>query len=265
MNKWRIWFSESDSLLRGDTTRAVLAARGTAPLHLGASVGASVLLGAVYGLFMGLFAVLTRTPPCWQQLIATALKVPALFLLTLVVTFPSLYVFSALLGTRLRLIDVVRVLVGAIAVNLCMLAAFGPITGFFTISTTSYLFMKLLNVAFFTISGVVGLGFLVRLLHVLEDAPDLGLPDAPAGSLPVSGLPPARSSKSGAPLSVRSGPSRTTKVLAVWMVLYALVGAQMGWVLRPFVGNPGQAFTFFRARQANFFLDLLRSLGEFFR
>jgi hypothetical protein len=49
------------------------------------------------------------------------------------------------------------------------------------------------------------------------------------------------------------------------LVLYGLVGAQMGWVLRPFIGDPEQAFTLFRAREANFFLDLLRSLGEFVR
>ena len=36
-----------------------------------------------------------------MQMLATILKVPLLFLLTLIVTFPSLYVFSALSGSRL--------------------------------------------------------------------------------------------------------------------------------------------------------------------
>ena len=35
------------------------------------------------------------------QLFASAVKVPALFFLTLAVTFPSLYVFNALVGSRL--------------------------------------------------------------------------------------------------------------------------------------------------------------------
>lgn len=270
MKTLRIWFKEMDGLLRGDTARAVLAARGTAPLRLGACVGAAVILGVMYGLFMGLFAVTTRTPACWPQLIATALKVPALFLLTLVVTFPSLYVFSALLGTRLRFVDVLRLLVGAIAVNLCVLAAFGPITGFFTISTTSYMFMKLLNVAFFAVSGVLGLGFLIRLLGVLEHRGEadattttaVARPSSAPGSDPAAlAVPPAISPT--APLG--PPPARTANVLAVWLVLYGLVGAQMGWVLRPFIGDPGQPFTWFRAREANFFLDVLRSLGEFFR
>ena len=35
-------------------------------------------------------------------------------------------------------------------------------------------------------------------------------------------------------------------MLALWVVLYAFVGIQMGWTLRPFVGTPGIPVTFFR-------------------
>ena len=31
-----------------------------------------------------------------------------------------------------------------------------------------------------------------------------------------------------------------------WLVMYAFVGMQMGWVLRPFLGSPGLPTTFFR-------------------
>jgi hypothetical protein len=31
-----------------------------------------------------------------------------------------------------------------------------------------------------------------------------------------------------------------------WLVLYAFVGIQAGWVLRPFIGQPGSPETFFR-------------------
>ena len=31
-----------------------------------------------------------------------------------------------------------------------------------------------------------------------------------------------------------------------WIVVYALVGIQMGWILRPFVGAPGAPVQFFR-------------------
>ena len=35
-------------------------------------------------------------------------------------------------------------------------------------------------------------------------------------------------------------------VLWTWLVLYAFVGIQMGWMLRPFIGTPGAPVTFFR-------------------
>ncbi len=98
------------------------------------------------------------------------LKVPALFFLTLLVTFPSLYVFNALVGSRLGLIVVLRLLIASLGVNLAVLASLGPIVAFFSVSTTSYAFMVLLNVLVFTVAGVLGLSFLLQTLHRLTVA-----------------------------------------------------------------------------------------------
>jgi hypothetical protein len=35
-------------------------------------------------------------------------------------------------------------------------------------------------------------------------------------------------------------------MLRAWLVIYSFVGIQMGWVLRPFVGDPALPTTFFR-------------------
>lgn len=164
------WLRELDDLLRGNKTRPELLAVGTRHMPLGPFAGMGLVLGIIYGLFMGLFAILSRASPCYEQLAAAAIKVPALFFLTLVVTYPSLYVFGALLGVRLGPGDMLRLVVAALAVNLAVLASFGPITGFFTLSTTSYHFMKLLNVAFFAISGFIGLAFLLKALERLEES-----------------------------------------------------------------------------------------------
>ena len=45
-----------------------------------------------------------------MQWLATTLKVPALLFLTLAVTFPSLYVFNALVGSRLNVLFGLRAL-----------------------------------------------------------------------------------------------------------------------------------------------------------
>ena len=38
----------------------------------------------------------------------------------------------------------------------------------------------------------------------------------------------------------------------------------MGWVLRPFIGNPNMPFTLFRGRESNFFMAVLQTLGSCF-
>ena len=91
-----------------------------------------------------------------MQVVASMVKVPALFFLTLLVTFPSLYVFNALVGSRLTLGAVVRLLVAALGVIVAVLASLGPIVAFFSVSTTSYPFMLLFNVVVFAVSRVAG-------------------------------------------------------------------------------------------------------------
>ena len=53
-------------------------------------------------------------------------------------------------------------------------------------------------------------------------------------------------------------------VFRCWMVLFALVGSQMGWVLRPFVGSPNLPFTWFRGRESNFFQAVLQTFLNLF-
>jgi hypothetical protein len=56
----------------------------------------------------------------------------------------------------------------------------------------------------------------------------------------------------------------TRSVFACWMIVFALVGAQMGWVLRPFIGAPHLPFTPFRERKSNFFEAVLNALEGLF-
>jgi len=265
------WLGELDDLLRGRKTEPRLLAGGTEHLHAGAYLTTTVVLGATYGVFMGVYALLNRTPPCYEQVLASMAKVPALFLLTLVVTFPSLYVFSALLNTRLSLGGTFRVVMASLAVTVAVLASVGPITGFFSLTTSSYPFMKLLNFLFFAVAGVIGLRFLLTILRRVEirtetktgappnpgPAPDGGEGPADPGGA-VAAFPQAK------PAPVREVREKAGKVFRVWLILYALVGMQMGWVLRPFIGSPGLEFAWFRPRESNIFMGILRAIGELF-
>src|SRR5687767_124629 len=184
-----------DRILRGEATRLPDLRRGTLDVPLGALSLVILVLGAFYGACMGVYAVITRhgEPTAgmgYQQLAASAAKVPLLFFLTLIVTFPSLYVFNAIVGSRLSLGSLLRLLVAALGVMMALLASFGTIVVFFAVSTDSYAFMVLLNVVLFAVAGFLGLGFLLQTLHRLYNAqmtppPPTPLPAAAsAGDVP---------------------------------------------------------------------------------
>src|SRR5437879_5897589 len=92
------WIQSLDQILRGEATQPANLRQGKIDVPAGGLSIIMVLLGCFYGFCMGWFAVLNRDTPEYRQFLATVLKVPALFFLTLLVTFPSLYVFNAMVG-----------------------------------------------------------------------------------------------------------------------------------------------------------------------
>lgn len=230
---WQAVFRELDRLLRGEHTATEALRAGRVALPVRQLVVGALVCGGLFGLCLGLYAATTGPPGAGWQLLSSATKVPLLFLATLLVTFPSLYVFSTLAGSPLRLLPCLRLLVAAVTVDLAVLASFGPVVAFFTLFTESYAFLVLLDVGVFVVGGAVSLGFLARAVRVV--------------------------------FGEEGGQLRARWVFRTWLVIYGVVGAQMGWVLRPFIGNPQLEFTWFRhQRQANVFggvLDLLRDLG----
>jgi len=267
--------ADIDRLLRGGYTRKEDLQAGRIDVPVRTLVYACLVLGAFYGLMMGLYALSVRDTEGVRQLVATALKVPLLFLLTLLVTFPSLYVSSALCRMRIRGADTLRLLLGAIAVHLAVLASLGPVTAFFTLSTDSYPFMKVLNVFFFAVSGLVGLAFLHQALTtVLEDPDEVRAPDPPKPPAGGEEEPDPDAPQASAPqpaahqvrARIRTSPQTvlSRRVFTVWLLIYGTVGAQMGWILRPFIGSPDLPVEWFRERESNIVLDFFKSLGELF-
>jgi hypothetical protein len=263
----RQWLGQIDRLLRGGFTGKEQLKAGRIEVPVRTLVIAGAVFGAIYGVTMGLYAVGNRGFEGLAQLVFTTIKVPLLFLLTLIVTYPSLYVFSALARSRLAAAETLRLLLAAVAVNLAVLASFGPVTAFFTVSTESYPFMVILNVVFFAVAGLVGLTFVQKALAAVFEPPapppgplfeKPGAESGDAGTAPDSPPPPAR-----ARYTPPASPT-AQRVFTVWLVIYAVVGAQMGWILRPFVGSPDLPFSVFRPRESSFFEAVLRALSQLF-
>lgn len=290
-------FIELDRLLRGDTTRPDALGGRTLEVSARGMAIIAILLAVFYGACMGSFSLLKETAPelndptgPYWQVIASMIKTPALFLLTLVVTLPSLYVSNALIGSRLTLLGMTRLLTASIAVNLAVLASLGTIVLFFSLTTTSYPFVVLLNVAAFGIAGVLGLSFLLQTLHrvlsadepdeepTLVATPSIESTDSeqeitgvehdeptlePAAGTHASETPDDTTEPSAIDMPAGQMLGRHTRlVFRCWIVLFSLVGAQMGWVLRPFIGQPDLPFAFFRDRESNFFASVFGSLSQ---
>jgi hypothetical protein len=275
----RDYLLQLDRLMRGDATRPDQLREGQINIDVRNIVLVVAILGAIYGFCMGSFSLLKAVPETvddpfgrYLQVLATMIKVPALFFLTLIVTLPSLYVFNALVGSRLTLRSVCGLLIASLAVNLAVLASLGPIVLFFSASTKSYAFIQLLNVAAFTVAGVLGLTFLLQTLHRLTtwianngaaQPADRENPIEPQGMAPDLSLSEQSFRAEPSALDMPDGETlgrHTRLVFGCWVFVFALVGAQMGWVLRPFIGSPDMPFTFFRERSSNFFEAVLKAL-----
>lgn len=224
-----------DDILRGHHTRETALAAGAVPIAYGTLLRLVFVLGAVYGASLGAYGLFQGGDQPWLQLLSASLKLPFVFLLTLVVTFPSLYVFGALFGSTLGRGATLRLLLVVSVVHAAVLASLGPVFVFFAASTKSYAFLLLLNVAFALAGGLVSLTVLRGAQGVPAPAVDADGP-RPGGRLPL-----------------------------LWCAMYGAVGAQMGWLLRPFLGAPGHAFAWLRERDSSFFETVIRTLGDLFR
>lgn len=261
------WMRQLDKLLRGDATQLSSLTSGKIEFPAKGVLFSAIVLAALYGVCMGLFAVLRTggSADGWMQMLASVVKLPLLFILTLVVTLPSLYVFNALVGSRLTFASVVHLLIASMAVTVAVLASLGPIVAFFSLSTTSHPFMVLLNVAAAAIGGILGMKFLFHTLHrlvfsreqkeltpppVLELPEPSGPPNQPEAPKRLAALEPGGLAQS----------NDAKSVFRVWVIVFSLVGAQMSWVLRPFVGSPTLEFAWFRAREDNFFIAVFEMI-----
>jgi len=278
-NPWR----DLDRILRGEATRVSTLRDEKLDIPIFGLTVVIFILAMIYGACMGTFSIFSTEEPHCNQLLANTLKVPALFLLTLLITFPSLYVFNTLAGSRLRVPAVLRLLVASLGVNLAVLASLGPIVAFFSVNTTSHPFMILLNVLVFASAGVLGITFLFRTLHrlsvALRERVDVCSEASPslqeATGQEVTGLPEVSDTETSVAggeveeeaiwAELAEGTSVSDRweghvlgrhikvVFACWAVIFGLVGAQMSWVLRPLIGSPDEPFVWFCPRESNFF------------
>jgi len=193
----------------------------------------TAVLCALYGLTMGA----TAWTGSWQrglaQMTAASIKVPLLYLLSLVVCFPVLYIVLVLMGSKLRFGQGLALILMALAFNSVLLVSCAPIALFFAFTGASYDFIKLLHVVICAFSGLWAMKALLQGLRLMCEKSDLY-------------------------------PLKALRILQIWALIFGFVGTQMAWSLRPFVGEPSMNFTIFRQQQGNFYQAVGQSVFQLF-
>ena len=165
--------------------------------------------GACYGGVMGSFGGILGER--FWQIVFSGLKVPILLMGTFALTLPSFFVLSTLFGLRSDFPQVLRSLVTVQAVLSIVLGSLAPYTALWYVSGSSYRAATLFNASMFAAASFGAQWSLRSRFQVL----------------------------------IKRNP-RHRYLLRAWLVLYAFVGIQMGWLLRPFIGVPSLPTTFFR-------------------
>jgi hypothetical protein len=185
-----------------------------------------VVFGLAYGAVMGTYA--GPQGPRVTQMVFSATKVPLLLLLTFTISLPSFFVLNTLFGVRDDFAEALRALVATQAALTIILASLAPLTAVWYLSVAGYRHAILFNALMFAVASV-GAQFLLRRLY--------------------------------RPLIERNRKHRM--LLRAWLVVFAFVGIQMGWVLRPFIGHPGGRTTFFReGAWGNAYVEVVKMIRE---
>ncbi len=164
-----------------------------------AMFGGAALYGAALGLWSG-----------GRQVVYAAVKLPLVLIVTASLTMVFNWVSAVLLGLRLRLAQVAVLSFLVLAVAAVVLGSLAPVAWLFSTSVeppsldarTTHNLLYLLHTVMVGFAGLIGVAVLWRTLEQL------------AGD-----------------------PGRARKIFAAWVLSFALVGGEVAWALRPFVGS----------------------------
>lgn len=99
------------------------------------------------------------------------------------------------------------------------------------ITGNNYAFLKLLHVGIFIFSGIFGMFTIIEALKFSCEKKNVYL-------------------KIG------------INIFKFWIFIFAFVGMQLAWNLRPFVGDKNLPMEIFREKEGNFYLAVIQSMGD---
>lgn len=181
--------------------------------------------GALYGAVMGSFNV-AADPQRWLLVAYVAIKTPLLIIATTLLCAPAFFVVNTVLGLREDFAAAWRSVLSSQASTTVALASLSPLTLFVYACGVDHRLALIWNQFAFLCAAIAAQAVIARKYRPL----------------------------------IASNPNHRYTLL-LWICLYAIVGIQMGWMFRPFVGNPGLPVSFFRQEPfTNAYIAVVRVL-----
>jgi hypothetical protein len=191
-----------------------------------ASAGVILLSALIYGAAMGSSGEILFSRPL--QVLYSAIKLPLLMAMVFAISLPSFFVINTVVGVRADFTRVLRALIASQAALTITLCSFSPLTLFSYLCTDDHELHILFNAIVFLIASLAG-DFVLRQHYT--------------------------------PLIART--PIHARLMKLWLIIYAFVGIQAAWVLRPFVGDPTRATQFLRDDPwTNAYVWLARMIGR---
>ncbi len=178
----------------------------------------------LYGIVMGAYQGVT-------QALVSGVKLSLLFTAALVICFPAFFIVQFILGSRLKLHQMISMLLSGFVLMASIMLSFVPIVVIFLLTGSNYYFLHLLHIAILVFAGIFGMNTIVQALKYSCEKKDV---------YPKTGV----------------------VVFRVWVIILAFVGIQLAWNLRPFLGVQGQPFELFTRQEGNFYTAVIYAIDQ---
>lgn len=183
-------------------------------------IGLTFLYGLVMGCYSGFLQALTA-----------GIKVPVLFLLSLLICFPAFFVLQFILGSKMLLSHMTIIILSGFVLTAAIMVSFSPIVVLFVLTGGNYYFLQLLHIAIFIVAGIFGMKTVLDALKYSCEEKNV---------YPKIGV----------------------EVFRFWVVILAFVGIQLAWNLQPFLAEKGTGYELLKKYKGNFYTAVIYSIQQ---
>ena len=178
----------------------------------------------LYGIIMGCYS-----GPA--QAITAGVKVPVLFLLSLIICFPAFFVIQFILGSKMKLSHMFIIILSGYVLTGAIMVSFTPIIMLFVLTGGNYYFLQLLHIAVFALAGIFGMKTILDALKYSCEQKNV---------YPRTGV----------------------EVFRFWVVILAFVGIQLAWNMQPFLAEKTEGYSLFKKYKGNFYTAVIYSIQQ---